>query len=49
VVTPPNPGKVAQLFGVSSANGRVWTVGAYSTSPMSQGYMENPRTLIMQR
>ncbi len=49
VVTPPNPGKVAQLFGVSSANGKVWTVGAYSTSPMSQGYMENPRTLIMQR
>ncbi len=49
VVTPPNPGKVAQLFGVSSANGKVWTVGAYSTLPMSQGYMENPRTLIMQR
>jgi hypothetical protein len=49
VVTPPNPGKVAQLFGVSSANGKVWTVGAYSASPMSQGYMENPRTLIMHR
>ena len=49
VVTPPNPGKVAQLFGVSSANGKVRAVGAYSTSPMTQGYMESPRTLIMQR
>jgi len=49
VVNAPNPGKVAQLFGVSAANGKVRTVGAYSTSPMTQGYMESPRTLIMQR
>ena len=49
VVTPPDPGKVAQLFSVAMANGNVWTVGAYSKTPMKSGYMENPRTLAMER
>jgi hypothetical protein len=49
VARPPNPGKVAQLFSVAAANGKVWAVGAYSKTPMKFGYMENPRTLTMQR
>ena len=49
VVTPPDPGKVAQLFSVAMANGNVWTVGAYSKTLMKSGYMENPRTLAMER
>ena len=49
VVTPPDPGMVAQLFSVSTASGKVFSVGAYSKSPMKFGYMESPRTLTIQR
>ncbi len=49
VVTAPNPGKVAQLFGAATSNGQVWSVGAYSKSAMTQGYMPNPLTLTMKR
>ena len=47
VVTPPNPGKVAQVLGVTNAGGSIVGVGAYSTSPMTAGYMVNPQTLTM--
>jgi hypothetical protein len=49
VVNPPNAGKVAQLFGAAAANGKTWAVGAYSPLPMSQGYMENPRTFALEK
>src|SRR5438132_1337422 len=49
VVNPPNAGKVAQLFGAAAANGKTWAVGAYSPLPMSQGYMENPRTFALKK
>ena len=46
VLRTPNPGPVAQLYG-AAAKGSTWAVGAYSTQPMTQGYMVNPLTLIM--
>jgi len=47
VVPVPNPGKVAQLYGASTANGTTWAVGSYSQKRMTQGYMENPFTLAI--
>ena len=49
VLNSPNAGKVAQLFGAAAANGKTWAVGAYSPLPMSQGYMENPRTFALEK
>ena len=47
VVKPANPGRVGQLYGAAAANGSTWAVGAYSLVSMTQGYMENPSTLIL--
>ena len=47
VVPPPNPGRVAQLYGAKGLGRSTWAVGAYSSSPMTQGYMVSPATLIM--
>ena len=46
VLRTPSPGPVAQLYG-AAAKGSTWAVGAYSTQPMTQGYMVNPLTLII--
>jgi hypothetical protein len=47
VVKAPNPGRVGQLYGTDAAFAGTWAVGAYSTLPMTQGYMEDPSTLVM--
>jgi hypothetical protein len=43
----PDPGMVGQLYGAAAVNGATWAVGAYSTSRMTQGYMQNPLNLTM--
>ncbi|HEY1583025.1 MAG TPA: hypothetical protein VGF73_08000 [Chthoniobacterales bacterium] len=47
VVKVAIPGRVGQLYGTDSADGSTWAVGAYSLLPMTQGYMQNPSTLIL--
>ncbi|HEX4665366.1 MAG TPA: hypothetical protein VH207_02105, partial [Chthoniobacterales bacterium] len=47
VVKAAIPGRVGQLWGAAAAAGSTWAVGAYSLVPMTQGYMENPATLIL--
>jgi hypothetical protein len=47
VVKPSPPGPVGQLYGAAAAGNSIWAVGAYSAKPMTQGYMEDPATLIM--
>jgi hypothetical protein len=47
VVKAAIPGRVGQLWGAAAAAGSTWAVGAYSLVPMTQGYMEDPATLIL--
>ncbi len=44
-VVPPGP--VGQLRGTVAFEGSNWAVGAYSLLPMTQGFMEDPSTLIL--
>ena len=46
---PTIPGETGQLFGATSASGKVWTVGAFSKSTETSGYLPTPRTLILER